>query len=207
MERRQEESLAPPHSNDRAQRRTDWDRLSEEIRSCQRCSLHKVRTQAVVYRGGLSPQVVFLGEAPGAKEDKAGLPFVGRAGQRLDEAIAHLGLLGSSFGVLNLIKCRPPNNRFDPAAAAACHPFLERQLDLLEPLLLVTLGASALASIDPLAPPVTKAAGHLREVNGRRVFPLVHPAATFRSRRYALRWESDLDRLREALPRLVREIL
>lgn len=193
----------PPRSD----RKIVWEQLSEEIRTCQLCPLHKTRKQAVVYRGGLDPKVVFLGEAPGAKEDEIGLPFVGRAGRRLDAAIAQLGLADSSFGVLNVIKCRPPHNRFDRSAAATCHPFLDRQLDLLRPQLIVTLGASALAALDPEAPPITKAAGLLRHVGERPVFPLVHPAATFHSHLYAERWETDLSRLRRELPQLLHQIL
>jgi uracil-DNA glycosylase len=155
----------------------------------------------------MSPRVVFVGEAPGAREDETGLPFMGRAGQRLDAAVVQLGLPAESVGMLNLIKCRPPHNRFDRQAAATCRPFLDRQLALLRPELVVTLGASALAALDPHAPSITDAAGHERTLDGRPLFPMIHPAATFHSRRYALRWEKDLDRLRRRLPTLVREIL
>lgn len=175
-----------------------WEALAAEIRACRRCDLSATRIQAVVYRGSLAPRVVFVGEAPGAQEDRTGLPFVGRAGQRLDAAIDRTGLRPSEFGVLNLIKCRPPGNRFDRTAAKACRPFLDRQLALLRPQLLVSLGAWALRTLDPTAPPVLRAAGTLRPGGPPAVFPLIHPSAV-RSRRLAERWSLDVDRLTEWL--------
>ncbi|HTT73038.1 MAG TPA: uracil-DNA glycosylase [Thermoplasmata archaeon] len=175
--------------------RAAWRALAREIEACRRCPLGAVRTHVVVYRGSLRPTVVFVGEAPGRDEDLAGVPFVGRAGRRLDAAIARIGLAPGEFGVLNLLKCRPPANRFDRAAARACRPYLDRQLAWLGPRLLVTLGAHALRALDPTAPPVTKAAGRVRPGTAPAVFPLLHPAAALRSRRYATRWELDVGRL------------
>jgi uracil-DNA glycosylase len=168
-----------------------WRRLEEEIRACTKCPLHATRTHVVIYRGAPAPSVVFVGEAPGASEDRVGLPFVGRSGRRLDAAIAEVGLTAEQFGVLNLIKCRPPGNRFDRAAATTCRPYLDRQLALLRPRLLVPLGAHALRTLDPNAPPMLQAAGQPRESGGRVLFPLIHPAAALRSRRLAERWSHD----------------
>jgi len=172
--------------------RVAWARLSAEIRTCQRCPLGQTRTHAVVYRGSLTPRVVFVGEAPGALEDRTGIPFVGRSGRRLDDAIERLGLGRSEVGVLNLLKCRPPRNRFDRSAARTCRTYLDRQLVLLRPEVVVTLGASALHAFDPGAPPVLEAAGRPRPSTPWRLFPLLHPAASLRSRRWAKRWEVDL---------------
>jgi uracil-DNA glycosylase len=163
--------------------------------------LGSVRTQAVVYRGSLAPWLVFVGEAPGAAEDRAGLPFVGRSGRRLDAAIAAIGLREDEYGVLNLLKCRPPQNRFDRSAARTCRPFLERQLTLLEPSALVSLGASALHGLDPDAPPMLRAAGTPRPLGPRTLFPLIHPAAALRSTRLAERWTADVAGLRDWLDR------
>jgi uracil-DNA glycosylase len=176
-----------------------WNALSEEIRSCERCPLHADRHHAVVYRGSLDPQLLFVGEAPGAAEDRIGLPFVGRAGQRLDAAIRTLGMPSESYGVLNVLKCRPPKNRFDPGAARTCRPYLDRQLDLLRPEVLVPLGASALRAFWPEAGPMLESAGRPMTRDGRLYFPMLHPAATLRSRRFHDRWEADLGRLREFL--------
>jgi DNA polymerase len=178
-----------------------WAALSAEIRSCERCDLHRNRTHAVIYRGGDRPRLVFVGEAPGAEEDRQGLPFVGRSGRRLDEGIGTVGLAPSEFGIVNLLKCRPPSNVFSRAAAIECRPYLDRQLALLAPELVVSLGAHALAALDPAAPRITEAAGVARP-NGRwTLFPLLHPAATFRSRRNLDMWARDLARLRELVHR------
>jgi DNA polymerase len=163
-----------------------------EIRACQRCPLGATRTQAVVYRGSLRPRIVFVGEAPGAEEDRLGQPFVGRSGARLDAAIRELGLEEDSVGILNVLKCRPPANRFDRSAARTCRPFLDRQLALLAPQVVVTLGAHALEALDPEAPRVMRSAGRAREGKVRPIFPMIHPAAAIRSRRWAERWTHDL---------------
>ncbi|HTT45869.1 MAG TPA: uracil-DNA glycosylase [Thermoplasmata archaeon] len=180
-------------------RRAEWDRLSREIRACRKCPLGSLRSHAVVYRGGLAPRVVFVGEAPGAEEDRTGLPFVGRSGRLLDRAVATLGLSENEFGMLNVLKCRPPQNRFDRAAARACRPYLDRQLELLRPEVVVTLGARALAAFEPVALPMLAAAGHPRPGAEPAHFPLIHPAAALRSRRMHDRWETDLRALGEWL--------
>ena len=166
--------------------------LSEEIRGCTLCPLAQGRTQAVVYRGSLRPNVVFVGEAPGAEEDRQGIPFVGRSGRLLDRAIADLGPALGEYGVLNVIKCRPPRNRFDPRAARACRPYLDRQLDLLRPRVLVPLGARAWTALAPRAPPILQAAGSPRPGPDAWLFPLIHPAAALRSRRWHERWDRDV---------------
>jgi uracil-DNA glycosylase len=179
--------------------RSAWEALSTEIRACTLCPLHRTRIQAVVYRGSLSPTVLFVGEAPGAAEDREGRPFVGASGRRLDAAIRDLGLTERDFGILNVIKCRPPQNRFDRAAEKACRPYLDRQLALLRPKVIVTLGASALRAFAPAAPPMLLAAGRPWSEPRWSVFPLLHPAATLRARRFRARWESDLTTLRAFL--------
>ena len=175
--------------------RAQWDRLTTEIETCQRCPLGATRTHAVVYRGSLRPRVVFVGEAPGAEEDRTGRPFVGRSGRRLDAAVARLGLSESEYGVLNLLKCRPPANRFDARAARTCRPYLDRQLDWLRPRVLVPLGRQALRALVPGAPSVLMAAGRPWPARPAPLFPLLHPAAALRSRRWAERWERDVDAL------------
>ncbi|MCW6167919.1 MAG: uracil-DNA glycosylase [Thermoplasmatales archaeon] len=144
-----------------------WCDLTREIRACRRCPLGSQREHAVVYRGGSRPWLVFVGEAPGSQEDREGRP------------------------------CRPPKNRFDPGAARACRPFLDRQLQLLQPMCLVLLGRYALRALDPTAPPIMRAAGTARApTSGPPVFPLIHPAASLRSHAMASRWRSDVLRLR-----------
>jgi uracil-DNA glycosylase family 4 len=181
--------------DDPARRREQFERLSDEIRACRRCPLGSVRTQAVVYRGGFAPRLLFVGEAPGAAEDREGRPFVGRSGRVLDAAIASLGIGPDEFGILNLLKCRPPENKFDPAAARTCRPYLDRQVALLRPGACVSLGAKALQALDPTAPPILASAGTPRRAFGLPLFPLVHPAASLRSGRMRARWTSDVGAL------------
>jgi uracil-DNA glycosylase len=140
--------------------------------------------------------VLFVGEAPGKDEDREGLPFVGRAGRALDRAISTVGLDPGSIGIVNLIKCRPPENRFDGQAAETCRPYLDRQLDLLRPERIVTLGRHALQALVPSAPPITEAAGFVQRGPRGSVFPLLHPAAPMHAPKYAARWEHDLTELR-----------
>ncbi len=173
---------------------SEWEELSRQIRGCVRCPLHTERTHAVVYRGGERPWVVFIGEAPGVAEDRTGEPFVGRAGKKLDEGIERLGLEPNEYGIVNVLKCRPPENRFVVDAARTCRPYLERQLALLSPRAVVTLGRWALRSMDPEAPPIMTAAGIPRSSGPWKVFPLLHPSA-IRSRATAERWERDLGTL------------
>jgi uracil-DNA glycosylase family 4 len=168
-----------------------WSRLEAEIRACERCPLHQTRTNAVIYRGSPRPKIIFVGEAPGATEDRVGLPFVGRSGLLLDAALREADVPPEAFGILNLIKCRPPKNVFDRAAAGACRPYLDRQLALLGPSVLVSVGAQALRSLDPGAPRVLLAAGQPRALGSRALFPLIHPAAAMRSRALAERWRND----------------
>jgi uracil-DNA glycosylase len=184
-------SSPPPVPSASAKFSETWAGLEREIRGCERCPLHRSRTNAVIYRGSPAPRVVFVGEAPGATEDRVGLPFVGRSGKRLDAAIAEAGIPAQDFGVLNLVKCRPPGNRFDRSAAVSCRPYLDRQLELLRPSVLVSLGAHALRSLDPQAPRVLIAAGRPRPMGPWALFPLIHPAAALRSRALTERWRTD----------------
>jgi len=184
-----------------------WNALSAEIRNCQLCPLARTRTHAVVYKGGLAPRLVFLGEAPGAEEDRLGVPFVGRSGKELDRAIERLALRSEEYGVLNVLKCRPPENRFDRVAARTCRPYLDRQLAWLRPEVVITLGSHALRTLDPEAPPVLVAAGHPILDRGLPHFPLLHPAAALRSRRWRERWEHDLRALGSWLERYPRKRL
>ncbi len=187
--------------------RRAFELLSEEIRRCTLCPLAASRTHAVVYRGSLRPRLVFVGEAPGRAEDLAGQPFVGRSGRLLDRAIDQLGSGLGAYGVLNVLKCRPPENRFDPHAARTCRPYLDRQLGLLRPSALVPLGAKALAALEPGAPAILEVAGRPRRFADRWGFPLIHPAAALRSTRLHRRWDQDVEALGSWLRRGALETL
>ena len=153
----------------------------------------------MVYRGAERPLVVLVGEAPGAEEDRLGQPFVGRSGRRLDAALEGAGVRPEEFGIVNLLKCRPPENHFDPKAAAACRPHLDAQLALLAPRLLVPLGARALRALDPTAPPITECAGALRPGAPTPIFPMLHPAAALHNPNLRGRWSADALRLGRAV--------
>ncbi len=125
---------------------TELRELHELIKSCRLCPLWRKRKNAVPGEGSLNPRVFFIGEAPGESEDLAGKPFVGKAGKVLDELLASVGLKRSEVFITNVVKCRPPGNR-EPSEEEirACSPYLERQLSLLRPKVIATLGRVALA--------------------------------------------------------------
>jgi DNA polymerase len=121
-----------------------WDKLKQEVAACTQCSLCITRTQTVFGVGNAHAQLMIIGEAPGANEDRLGEPFVGRAGQLLDAMLAAIDLSRQDVYICNILKCRPPNNR-DPAPeeVAKCTPFLERQIDWVQPKLILALGRIA----------------------------------------------------------------
>lgn len=133
--------LSPPAS-------PDWASVEAAVRGCTKCGLHATRTQTVFGVGNHHAQWMFVGEAPGADEDRQGEPFVGRAGQLLNAMIAALGLKREEVYIANVLKCRPPNNR-DPQAdeVEQCEPYLIRQIELIRPKLIVALGRHAAHSL------------------------------------------------------------
>jgi len=124
--------------------RMGWDELAERVAGCTDCALHEGRTQAVFGVGSRDADWLFIGEGPGAQEDRQGEPFVGRAGQLLNSMLWAMGLRREDVYIANIVKCRPPGNRDPrPEEAAACRPYLERQIELLEPAIIVALGRVA----------------------------------------------------------------
>jgi uracil-DNA glycosylase len=180
----------------------EWQALEARMRVCRKCSLAEGRTQVVTYRGGSRPWLLLVGEAPGRSEDEQGVPFVGRAGKILDEAIRGSGLRPGEWGITNVIMCRPPKNRFDPAAATACRPWLDAKIATLAPRALVTLGSHALEAFLPEELPISKARGRVLRWQGLPVFPMLHPAATLRRREFAAKWREDWTTFQRLLPEL-----
>jgi len=123
-------------------------KLEEKIRNCQKCPLGRLRTNAVPGSGSYEAKVMFVGEAPGYWEDQKGLPFVGRAGKVLDELLAEIGLTRDEVYITNIVKCRPPDNR-DPTEEEirACSPYLDRQIDIIRPKVIVPLGRHSMKYI------------------------------------------------------------
>lgn len=151
--------------------------LYEEIEECQGCGLYRQRTQAVPGEGAEHADILFIGEAPGWHEDQQGRPFVGPAGHFLDELLRSIGLGRRDVYIANVIKCRPPANRDPlPTEIAACRRWLDRQVELIQPKIIVTLGRYSLAQFFP-GEPMGKARGNPRKKDGIIYFPMYHPAA------------------------------
>ena len=163
---RADERLDALHAEIRAHKGTGCG-----FEACESC------TQLVPGEGPATASVVIVGEAPGAREDQQGRPFVGNAGRLLDSLLAEAGMQRDDVYITNVVKARPPNNR-DPKAAEVAHhwPWLEQQLQLIKPALLVPLGRHALARFAPEAK-ISESHGTVLEADGRRLFPLYHPAA------------------------------
>ena len=151
--------------------------LYARVRGCQLCALAKTRTLAVPGEGPLTAEVMFIGEAPGANEDKLGRPFVGAAGNFLGELLAAAGLGREEVYICNVLKCRPPGNRDPlPAEIDACRDYLDEQIDLVDPLVIVTLGRFSMAKFFPNQV-ISRVHGQPRETAGRFYVPMYHPAA------------------------------
>ena len=157
--------------------------LAKEVAACRACRLCEKRTNVVPGQGNPHPEIMFIGEGPGADEDEQGLAFVGRAGQLLTQIITAMGFTREEVFIGNVVKCRPPENRKpEPDEMAACLPFLERQIALLKPKLIVTLGATAyigLFKVEEVA--ITHERGKWMEFNGIPVMPTLHPSYLLRN--------------------------
>ena len=153
------------------------DEIARLVRQCSDCELGLGRKNAVPGEGSPNADLMIIGEGPGAQEDLLGRPFVGRAGQFLDELLAYIGLKREDVFIANMVKCRPPENRDPlPAEVSACNKYLERQIELLDPLLIVTLGRVSLTRFFP-GVSMAQARGKVREKDGRFIYPVMHPAA------------------------------
>ena len=158
--------------------------LAEEINNCRNCSLGFKRTNTVPGEGAYSAAVVFIGEAPGRNEDLQGRPFVGAAGRLFDDLLLQVGLNRGDVFITNLLKCRPPNNRDPlPTEIKACTPYLERQLQKIQPDIIVTLGRFSLSYFFPTLQ-IGKVRGKLLKWNKQYIYPVYHPAAALRNPKF-----------------------
>lgn len=155
--------------------------INAEIRACTKCSLHESRTHAVPGSGPATADIMFVGEAPGFHEDQQAEPFVGASGKYLTDLLAGIGLKRSDVYITNIIRCRPPGNR-DPflSEIEACEPYLERQIQVIKPKIIATLGRFSMAYFLPKAK-ISKIHGQPVREGGRVYFPLFHPAAALRN--------------------------
>ena len=169
-----------------AERREELVALYREASGCLRCPLHESRTRVVFGNGNADADLMFVGEGPGQQEDIQGLPFVGRAGKLLDQLLEEIGLSRQDVFVSNVVRCRPPGNRDPlPDEIAACKSYTDRQIELIEPRLICTLGKFAMQVVTRTNRGITAVHGRpeVHELGGRtvRVYPVFHPAAALRS--------------------------
>lgn len=158
-----------------------WPTLLEEIQACTRCPLHRDIRHKVPGQGSAQAQVMFIGEGPGAEEDRQGLAFVGAAGMLLTRMLAAIGLSREQVYIANIVKCRPPNNRVpEDAEAQTCLPFLRAQTALIKPRILVLLGSTALRHIVSPDARITRCRGQWINKKGYWIMPTYHPAALLR---------------------------
>jgi len=157
--------------------------LAQQCQACRSCSLALGRQQVVVSRGNPLARLMLIGEAPGAQEDELGQPFVGRSGQLLDQLLAAAGLDSQRDAYIgNAVKCRPPGNRKPTALElAACRPWLQQQIALVQPQVLVLVGATALQAVLGLKGPISQLRGQWTSLEGRACMPIFHPAYLLRN--------------------------
>ena len=176
--------------------------LYKEIAVCQRCVLAQGRTKAVPGEGPEEADLMFIGEAPGFHEDRQGRPFVGAAGQFLEQLLASIDLKREDVYICNVIKCRPPKNRDPrPEEIEACRPFLDRQIELIKPKMIVTLGRLSMARYFPKTT-ISRSHGQPKRVGDMIYYPMFHPAAALHQPRYRRGIEQDMLKI----PKLLAEI-
>ena len=174
--------------------------IKSEVASCQMCPLWKTRTHTVPGEGSPTAEIMFIGEGPGKDEDEQGRPFVGRAGKLLDELIASLPMRREDVYIANVVKCRPPGNR-DPEReeVGACSDYLNRQIEAIDPLVIVPLGRHALGWFVK-NPRITDANGKVTRHGDRVLMPLLHPASALRgNEEYNRRLREGIQKLPEAI--------
>ncbi len=180
--------------------RMPMEELRREAMSCKRCELHSKRTAVVFGEGNENADVVFVGEAPGAEEDKQGRPFVGRAGELLTKIIHAMKLTREDVYITNVLKCRPPGNRDpNPDEIACCKPLLNRQLELIRPKVICALGRFAAQTLLNTGVGIMKLRGRFQLYNGIRLMPTFHPA-------YLLRYENDKRLVWEDMKKIMAEL-
>lgn len=167
--------------------------LQEAVSRCRKCALSKTRTKTVFGTGACRAPLILVGEAPGAEEDRQGLPFVGRAGQLLTKMLAFIGLNREDVYITNVLKCRPPNNRDPlPAEVACCEPYLLAQLEVMKPRLICALGRHAAQTLLKTDRGINSLRGHFYDYHGIKILPTYHPA-------YLLRNPADKDKAKQDL--------
>jgi len=178
-----EPEARPPQGREAKIARMDWNELKQAVADCRACRLCEQRKQAVLGVGDIRPDWLLVGEGPGAEEDEKGEPFVGQAGRLLDNMLAAIGLKrGRKVYIANAVKCRPPGNRTPEAEEmATCFPFLQRQIELLAPKLIVALGRPAAQTLLKSEVKIAAARGRLFDCQGAPLVVTYHPAYLLRN--------------------------
>ena len=179
------------------------EEVARLVRVCTDCPLCQGRACAVPGEGPDCAELMFIGEGPGYYEDQRGRPFVGPAGKFLEELLASIGLGRQEVFIANVVKCRPPENRDPlPSEVSACSKYLQRQIELVNPKLIITLGRFSLAQFFP-GESISRVRGLVREKNGRLIYPIMHPAAALHRQEHRATIIEDF----RAIPRILQEAL
>jgi uracil-DNA glycosylase family 4 len=176
--------------------------LYQDIRVCQKCILSQGRTNTVPGEGPESANIMFIGEGPGFHEDRQGRPFVGAAGNYLNELLEKIGFERDDVYITNVVKCRPPGNRDpQPEEIEACRPYLDKQIDLIRPRLIVTLGRFSMQRYFPGAS-ISRIHGQPKRVGNVIYYPMFHPAAALHQPRWRSLVEEDILKIPDLLAKL-----
>jgi len=179
--------------------KSQLEALNQQVAACEKCILHKSRVKAVPGVGPEKADIMFIGEAPGFHENQRGLPFVGAAGKFLDDLLEKIGLRREDVFITNVVKCRPPGNR-DPQSSEieACRPYLDRQIKLIQPKMIITLGRFSMARYFPNAK-ISQIHGKPRKIQGVIYYPMYHPAAALHQPSLRRTVEEDMLRIPDLL--------
>ncbi|MCD6519480.1 MAG: uracil-DNA glycosylase [Anaerolineae bacterium] len=181
---------------------SELEALCQEIRQCRKCRLALGRTLAVPGEGPEDAEIMFIGEAPGFHEDQQGRPFVGAAGQFLEKLLASINLSRQDVYITNVVKCRPPGNRDpQPEEIAACRPYLERQIEIIKPKLIVTLGRFSM-QLAFSGVSISRVHGTPKKIGDIVYFPMFHPAAALHQPRFRSMIEQDMLKIPQILAEL-----
>lgn len=178
---------------------TELERVAQEVSVCTKCILHHSRKLAVPGEGPADAEIMFIGEGPGFHENEQGRPFVGAAGKYLEDLLASINMKRSQVFIANVVKCRPPGNRDPlPEELSACKEYLDRQIQTINPKVIVTLGRFSMANFLPNAK-ISSVHGQATRVGGRLVIAMYHPAAALHQQSLKTTVEQDFARLPELI--------
>lgn len=170
-----------------------WEDLDKACKNCTKCKLCNQRNKVVIGEGNRNAKIMFIGEGPGADEDLQGIPFVGKAGKLMNQAFIGLGIKREEVYIANIVKCRPPNNRNpEKDEAEACKEYIQSQINLVNPKIIVLLGSVALKNILGEEYKITASRGKWVEKNGIKYMPTFHPAALLRDETKKIEFWQDL---------------